>query len=179
MTAERFILGSIESEYERYKALGEGALRQLSDAELSHVPDLESNSIATIIWHIAGNLESRFTEFLTSDGEKPWRNREDEFAPRAATAADVREKWNRGWHVLTAALSELTDAHLTQAVTIRGQKLRVLDALLRSLAHTSYHVGQIVYLAKSMRGAAWTSLSIPKGGSQAIEWRSPTRGGFT
>jgi hypothetical protein len=174
MTVERFIVGSIESEYERYKLLGEGAMRQLSDAELSHVPDAESNSVATIVWHIAGNLESRFTEFLTSDGEKPWRDREGEFAPRAASRADVQETWDRGWHVLLATLAGITDAHLTRPVRIRGQELRVLDALHRSLAHTSYHVGQMVYLAKSMRGAAWTSLSIPKGGSQAYN-ENPTR----
>lgn len=174
MTAERFIIESIEAEYQRYKALGEGAMRQLSDADLSRAPDPESNSIATIVWHIAGNLESRFTEFLTTDGEKPWRNREDEFAPRTPGDADVQEKWNRGWHVLLSTLAELGDAQLTQAVSIRGQKLRVLEALLRSLAHTSYHVGQIVFLAKSIRGAQWTSLSIPKGGSQAYN-QNPSR----
>lgn len=173
MSADRLIVASIEAEYRRYKALGEGAMRQLAAVELTRTPDPESNSIATIVWHIAGNLESRFADFLTSDGEKPWRNRDEEFEPRQAGAAEVEEKWQRGWRILTDALAGLTDAHLTRTVRIRGQELQVVDALHRSLAHTSYHVGQIVYLAKWIRSADWTSLSIPKGQSQAYN-RNPT-----
>ncbi len=174
MPASRTVIASIEAEYRRYKALGEGAMRQLNDAELTRTPETESNSIATIVWHIAGNLESRFTDFLTSDGEKPWRNREDEFAPRETTAGEVTGKWERGWQILFGALETVTDDHLPQQVTIRGQGLTVLEALHRSLAHTSYHVGQIVYAAKWMRSSAWTSLSIPRGGSAAYN-ASPTR----
>src|SRR5690606_27659138 len=113
------------------------------------------------------NLESRFTDFLTSDGEKPWRDRESEFASRSVSLAELREKWNRGWEVLLNELESLTDSDLTGTVTIRGTSLRVDEALLRSLAHTSYHVGQIVHIAKALKGGDWEYLSIPPGGSAA------------
>ena len=115
----------------------------------------------------------RFTDFLTSDGEKPWRHREEEFAARTVTRAGLMEKWRQGWGVLFEALAGLTDDHLQQRVTIRGQSLAVHEALHRSLAHASYHVGQIVYLAKSQRGAEWRSLSIPLWGSTAYN-QNPT-----
>jgi uncharacterized damage-inducible protein DinB len=163
----RDIIDSIRGEYERYKGLGEGALGPLDDAELARTVSGQDNSSATIVWHVAGNLASRFTDFLASDGEKPWRNREEEFARRVVTRPELMEKWNGGWSVLLATLSTLTDADLGATVTIRAQPLTVRGALHRSLAHTSYHVGQIVYLAKSMRGAGWRYLSIPPGQSAA------------
>src|SRR5690606_28598747 len=118
--------------------------------------------------HIAGNLESRFTEFRTTDGEKPWRRRDEEFAARRVTRGELLEKWERGWRVLFAALDELGGADPAETVTIRQQPLRIDQALHRSLAHTAYHVGQIVYLAKAFAGPGWTSLTIPKGGSEAF-----------
>ena len=170
----RDVISSIEGEWRRYKALGEGALRQLRDEELGKSGPGEGNSVATIVWHIAGNLKSRFTDFLGSDGEKPWRNRDSEFqARRNVTRAELMEQWDGGWSTLFAALKSLTDEELSGIVTIRGEKFRVHEALHRLLAHTSYHVGQIVYLAKSFRGSEWKSLSIPHGKSDEYN-RNPT-----
>ena len=167
------MLTSVVAEYRRYKSLGEAAIGQLQDADLTRAGD-ENNSIAVIVWHISGNLRSRFTDFRTTDGEKPWRDRDEEFAERLVPRAELLAKWEAGWDALFGALAELTDADLGQTVTIRGQSLSIADALLRSLAHTSYHVGQIVYLAKSFRGSEWRTLSIPKGGSAAYN-RNPGR----
>ncbi len=163
---DRTLVGLIEAEYRRYKNLGEGALRQLDEKELAAGSSAD-NSVATIVWHVAGNLESRFTDFMNSDGEKPWRNRESEFEKRAPSVGELLEKWERGWEVLFHALSRLGDQDLSRTVTIRGVALRVDEALLRSLAHVSYHVGQVVYVAKSAKGADWEYLSIPPGGTAA------------
>ena len=163
----RQIVGSIEGEYRRYKKLGEAAIEQLTDEQLSLVNAGAGNSIATLVWHISGNLESRFTDFLQSDGEKPWRNRDDEFLRRTIPQAELHEKWEKGWTVLLQSLAHLEDENLHAQVKIRGVPLSVLDALHRSLAHTSYHVGQIVFLAKALRGADWRYLTIPPGGSAA------------
>jgi uncharacterized damage-inducible protein DinB len=161
------IIESIRAEYLRYKALAEAAIGQLSDDDLSAQGPNGGNSIAVISWHISGNLRSRFTDFLTSDGEKPWRNRDEEFEARTVTRARLLTKWNQGWDVLLATLATLTREQLQLTVTIRGQPMLVHEALHRSLAHTSYHVGQIVYVAKSFRGKDWTYLSIPPGMSVA------------
>jgi uncharacterized damage-inducible protein DinB len=123
--------------------------------------------VAAIVWHISGNLRSRFTDFLTTDGEKPWRDRESEFALRAVSADEVRAKWEEGWDVLFRALAALSDDDLSRTVVIRGQDLSVLDALQRSVTHASYHVGQIVFLARSLRGKRWEWLTIPPGQSDA------------
>jgi uncharacterized damage-inducible protein DinB len=167
----RDFIDSVAAEYRRYKALAEAAIHQVADADLARRLSAEDNSIATIVWHIAGNLESRFRDFRTSDGEKPWRNREEEFDPREVTREALLGKWQAGWQVLQEALDGLRDADLGATVTIRQQPLRVHEALHRSLAHTAYHVGQIVYLAKSFRGQAWQSLSIPRGESAAYNRR--------
>lgn len=156
----RPIMASLEGEYRRYKLLAEAAIHQLDDTQLSE-GSAEVNSIATLVWHISGNLASRFTEFLTSDGEKPWRDRESEFLPRRANKQEVLTKWEEGWSVLFGALEELDDNDLTRSVTIRGSALSVPEALHRSLAHVAYHVGQIVFIAKAMRGGEWEYLSIP------------------
>ena len=168
------IVESIRSEFLKYRGLGEGAINQIDDAALLAEGPNGGSSIAVICWHIAGNLQSRFTDFLTSDGEKPWREREEEFRPRIVTRAELLSKWSQGWEVLLAALANLEDEQLQRTVTIRALPLRVDEALHRSLAHLSYHVGQIVYLAKSSRGAAWTSLSIPPGQSETYN-QAPTR----
>jgi hypothetical protein len=158
----RSVVSSIESEYRRYKALGEGSFEQASDEDLSRPGPGGGNSLAVVVWHIAGNLKSRFTEFLTSDGEKPWRNRDSEFLERTVSRRELLEKWEDGWSVLFAALAGLKDDDLPREVAIRGVALTVSQALHRSLAHTAYHVGQIVYLAKGLRGGEWRSLSIPR-----------------
>jgi uncharacterized damage-inducible protein DinB len=169
----REIVSSIEGEWRRYKALGEGAFRQLRDDEFGKPGPGGENSVTIIVWHISGNLKSRFLDFLSSDGEKPWRNRDSEFEPRPdVTRAELLEKWNEGWAVLFAALTPLTDSDLSRTVTIRGESFPVHDALLRLVTHTSYHVGQIVYLAKWFRGNGWDSLSIPLGKSEEFN-RNP------
>ena len=162
------VIESIRGEYARYKRLAESAMAQVDEAQLSAAPSAESNSIAMVCWHISGNLKSRFTDFMTSDGEKPWRNRDEEFDARTVNRAALLAKWEDGWNALFTALDGVSDDVLGKEVTIRGQSASVLEALHRSLAHTAYHVGQIVYLAKESAGARWTSLSIPKGQSAAF-----------
>ncbi len=167
------IIESIRAEYLRYKALAEAAINQLSDDEISAQGLNGGNSIAITCWHISGNLRSRFTEFLTSDGEKPWREREEEFRARTVTRAELLSKWEQGWNMLLGTLATLADEQLQLTVTIRNQPLKVHEALHRSLAHLSYHVGQIVYIAKSVRGKDWTYLSIPPGKSDVYN-QAPT-----
>jgi len=162
----RTLLPLIEAEFLRYKLLGERALRQVRPEELN-VRTEHGNSVAVIVWHVAGNLESKFTDLLTTDGEKPWRDRDSEFEQRDVSPAEVTGKWARGWRVLFGALAELTDDDLDAPITIRGVPFRVDEALLRSLAHLAYHVGQIVLLARSFRGEDWEYLSIPPGESEA------------
>jgi hypothetical protein len=169
----RAVIASIEGEYLRYKKLAEASFQQLSEEQLSQVAGNSDNSAATIAWHIGGNLKSRFTDFLDSDGEKPWRNRETEFLPRQVTHAELLTFWEQGWQTLHAALAPLTDSDLIRTVKIRNQPLSVMEALHRSLAHTSYHVGQIVFVAKMLRGPNWESLSIPPGKSAEYA-RNPT-----
>jgi len=159
---------SIEDEYLRYKKLGESALAQVADADLSKEPPGNGNSLAALVWHIAGNLESRFTDFRTADGEKPTRDRDSEFVPRDVTRAELMDKWQRGWAPLVSEVQKLTDADLAATVVIRTQPLRIDQALERSLAHAAYHVGQVVYLAKLWVGDRWDSLSIPIGQSAAF-----------
>lgn len=168
------IIGSITNEFSRYKALGEGAIAQTADADLARSLGDESNTIAVIVWHISGNLQARFTDFRTSDGEKAWRNRDEEFETRVVARQELLARWEAGWQTLFAELRELEDGDLPSSVTIRGQQFTINDALHRALAHVSYHVGQIVYLAKALKGTGWTSLSIPKGASAAYN-RNPGR----
>jgi uncharacterized damage-inducible protein DinB len=170
-------IDSIRSEYLRYKALAEAAIDQLPEDTLSVEGPDGGNSIAVICWHISGNLRSRFTDFLTSDGEKPWRNRDEEFAARTVSREALLAKWNLGWDALLGALASLSDEQLQQTVTIRSQPLQVQEALHRSLAHLAYHVGQIVYIAKSMRGNDWTYLSIAPGKSNAFNERMKSKRG--
>jgi hypothetical protein len=161
----RVIIASIEGEYRRYKKLAEAAFGQLSEEQLAQASGVSENSVATIAWHIAGNLRSRFTNFLDADGEKPWRVRETEFAPRQVSHAELGAFWEQGWRALSLAFASLTDDDLTRTVKIRNQPLSVIEALHRSIAHSSYHVGQIVFVAKSLRGPEWKYLSIPPGKS--------------
>ncbi|MGH7615830.1 MAG: DUF1572 family protein, partial [Gemmatimonadaceae bacterium] len=154
-------------EYGRYRALGEKAMAQVPDDALNRVMAPDGNSIAVLVRHIAGNLVSRFTNFLSEDGEKPWRNRDAEFEDGTFRRGDIDAVWHAGWATLDAELAKLTDADLGRGVTIRGQELTVHAALCRSLAHVSMHVGQIILLARMLAPGPWQTLSIPRGQSQA------------
>jgi hypothetical protein len=153
-------------EYERYKAIGKKALDQVPDDFLNQVVGDDNNSIAVIVRHISGNLISRFTDFLSSDGEKTWRDRDDEFENRAYSRKEVDDIWNKGWELLNAELAKLDESDLQRQVLIRGQRLTVHAALSRSVAHIAYHVGQIVLLARIARGEEWRWISIPRGKSE-------------
>jgi hypothetical protein len=148
-----------------YKKLGDRALAQAPDAALTVTLDPESNSIATIVKHVSGNLRSRWTNFLTTDGEKPDRHRDTEFETPPATRAEIVALWEAGWKCVFDALAGLTDADLSTEVRIRNEAHSVLQAIGRSLTHTVYHVGQIVYLSKHFAGAGWQTLSVPRGKS--------------
>lgn len=160
------IIEPIKSEYQRYKSLAEAAIAQITDDDLHKVVGEDNNSIATIMNHISGNLKSRFTNFLTEDGEKPWRNRDEEFEEKREDRATLLKKWEESWKILFDEIDALQDSDLGKVVRIRGKELAVADALQRSLAHAAYHVGQIVLLARIHAGTNWKSLSIPRGKSQ-------------
>lgn len=162
------------TEFLRYREIGERALAQASDDLLNRLPGRGGNSIAMLVRHLSGNLKSRFTDFLTSDGEKPWRHREEEFAERSYSREEVERMWKEGWQVLDKTLEHLSEADLARTVRIRGQQLRVDAALARSLAHLSYHVGQIVLLVRADREEEWAWISIPKGESERYN-RDPTK----
>ena len=151
--------------FRSYKTLGERAMAQVSDADLHTLVDPDANSIALVVKHIAGNLRSRFRDFLTSDGEKPDRNRDSEFEMGPAARAEVMRWWESGWTVALESIDALTPDDLEKTIRIRGEAFLVVEALNRSVTHTAYHVGQIVFLAKHFAGAKWTSLTIPKGQS--------------
>jgi len=151
-----------------YKKLAEGAMAQVPDDLLVATLDAEMNSIALVAKHMAGNMRSRWTNFLTSDGEKPDREREHEFVEPPPTRAALMEMWEEGWARLFSALAGVTDQDLGRTVTIRGEAHSVLQAINRQLAHYAYHCGQIVFLAKHFQQARWRSLTIPRGASQAF-----------
>jgi hypothetical protein len=145
-----------------YKKLAERAMDQVADAQLIAVLDGEMNSIAIIVKHMTGNMRSRWTDFLTTDGEKPDRNCDSEFVDPPATRAALMQEWENGWNRVFEALEPLTDADLGRTVTIRGEAHSVLQAINRQVAHYSHHVGQIVLLAKHLSGPRWKSLSVPR-----------------
>jgi uncharacterized damage-inducible protein DinB len=145
-----------------YKKLGERAMAQCSDEALFTILDTESNSIAIIVKHMAGNMRSRWTDFLTTDGEKPDRNRDTEFDEPPRTRTELMELWERGWKLLLSALEPLSDADLTRTITIRTEPHSVTQAINRQIAHYSYHVGQIVFLSRHFAGDKWQTLTIPK-----------------
>jgi hypothetical protein len=156
-----------------YKRLGEGALAQLQDQEFFVALDPEANSVAVIVKHLAGNMRSRFVDFLTSDGEKPDRHRDQEFELGAdTTRADVMRWWEDGWNIVFSALEPLRPEDLEVTVYIRKEPHSVLQAISRQVAHYAYHVGQIVFLAKHFRSAEWKSLSIPRGKSEEFNHMS-------
>lgn len=161
-------LTDIRRTFRNYRTLAERALAQVTDEQLLLALDADDNSLAVIVQHVAGNLRSRFRDFLTADGEKPDRNRDAEFEARAQTRAALMADWNDGWDIVLRELDALTPDDLTRTVTIRSESFGVIEALNRSVTHTAYHVGQIVFLAKHLTGSSWTSLSVPKGQSAAF-----------
>ncbi len=162
------------TEYKRYRQLLEDAVRQVSDEEFFRKIGSTDNSIAILVKHLGGNLTSRFTDFLATDGEKPWRNREGEFDVQGLDREAVMAVWQRGWEILESNAFHLKEEDMKRTVTIRGVKFTVEEALYRSLAHFSYHVGQIVFLAKAFKSNDWQYLTIPPGQSDAYN-QNPTK----
>ena len=158
-------LTSIVKQFEYYKSLGEKTFDQLTDADIHWQYNSESNSIAIVTKHIVGNMLSRWTNFLTEDGEKIWRERDQEFEDTYSNKEEMLDAWNTGWNCLFNAIKPLSDDQLEQIVYIRNQGHTVTEAINRQLAHYAYHVGQIVFLGKMIQGDNWKSLSIPKGKS--------------
>jgi hypothetical protein len=154
-----------------YKGLAERAMAQLTDEQLLLTPDAESNSVGIIVKHMAGNMQSRWSDFLTTDGEKPGRDRDAEFENPAATREALLAAWEAGWQCLFTALEPLTDADLGRPVTIRGEAHSVMQCINRQVAHYAYHCGQIVFLAKHLRSADWQCLSVPRGRSREFNRR--------
>ena len=158
-------LTSAIKQFRYYESLGNKTILQLSEEELQHEPSPGINSIAVMVKHLHGNMLSRWTDFLNSDGEKTWRKRDEEFQQAAANKADLLQQWNEGWSCLFSAIEALTESDLERIIYIRNEGHTVTDAINRQLCHYAYHVGQIVYLGKIIRGEEWQSLSIPKGQS--------------
>jgi hypothetical protein len=163
---EQEYLTSVIRLFNYYKKLGEDTFAQLSDEQLFASPAKESNSIAVIVQHLHGNMLSRWTDFLSSDGEKEWRKRDEEFEAHLSNRSDLMNNWEEGWQCLFKALEGLSPADLAQTVYIRNQGQLAIDAINRQVAHYSYHVGQIVYAGKLQVGDKWHSLSIPKNASR-------------
>jgi uncharacterized protein DUF1572 len=160
-------LDEARRQFRGHKRLAEGAMSQLADAELFAVLDPESNSVAVMVKHLSGNMRSRFTDFLTTDGEKPTRNRDQEFEMNSSTSrADIMRWWEEGWTTVLAALEALKPEDLLRVVSIRNEPHTVLQAINRQLAHYAYHVGQIVFLAKHLRSSEWKTLSVARGKSE-------------
>ena len=160
-------LKEVRRQLRGHKRLGEGAIAQLQDAERFVAPDPKSNSVAILVNHLAGNMRSRFTDFLTTDGEKPDRHRDQEFELAANTSRDdIMRGWEQGWACVFVALDSLNPEDLTRTVYIRQEPHTVLQALNRALAHYAFHVGQIVFLAKHLRSQEWKTLSLPRGKSE-------------
>jgi len=164
---EENYLESVKKQFRYYQKLGEQAMAQLMPEQLFTTFNPDSNAIAVIVKHLHGNMLSRWTDFLTSDGEKPWRNRDQEFEVTATSKEEVLQQWQTGWECLLNALENLNPADLMRIIYIRNEGHTVMEAINRQLAHYSYHVGQIVYAAKLLKQTEWTSLSIPRNKSAA------------
>lgn len=172
------VLDSIRATFRGQKAFAERAIVQLDDEQLRTSLDENTNSVAVIMKHMAGNMLSRWTDFLTSDGEKPWRDRDREFEDDFPSRQAVLDYWERGWACLLATVDRLTADDLARSVAIRGEPLRVITALDRQVSHYGYHVGQIVLIARVLCRDQWTVLTVARGESQAYNrrvWRSPSQ----
>ncbi len=166
MKTNESYLDSVKKQFLYYKMLGEKAMDQLEPNQLFFAVNEDTNSIATIVKHISGNMLSRWTDFLTSDGEKEWRNRDAEFENDLQSKEEVLELWNKGWNCLENALETLKPEQLSDIIYIRNEGHTVIEAINRQLAHYPYHIGQIVFYAKQLKNSAWNSLSIPKNKSE-------------
>ncbi|WP_101843540.1 DUF1572 family protein [Halobacillus sp. Marseille-P3879] len=166
MGVELVYLTIIEKRFKSVKEQGEKAIKQLSEEEIHWYPNKECNSASVIVKHLNRNMKSRWIDFLTSDGEKENRNRDQEFINTISSKDELMKLWEEGWGVLFNALGELTSEDLNKEVTIRGESLSVIDAIERQLVHYASHIGQIVYLSKQLKAEKWTTLSIPKGKSE-------------
>jgi len=155
-------LSSVVKQFKYYKMLGEKAMEQLQEEQLFWQYNEESNSIAVLVNHITGNMLSRFTDFLTTDGEKPWRNRDAEFSNPFNRKEELINKWNKGWDCLLRTLEDLTEADLEGVVYIRNDGHTVIEAINRQLAHYPYHIGQMVFIAKMLKNESWQTLSIAR-----------------
>jgi hypothetical protein len=164
--SDSFLTSAIK-QFEYYKLLGEKTFEQLADDQLFFQHNAESNSIANIVSHLHGNMLSRWTDFLTTDGEKEWRNREVEFSNTMNERRAMMAKWNEGWQCLFNALNSLNQSQLADIIYIRNQGHTIMEAINRQLAHYPYHVGQIVYIGKMLKDQKWKSLSIPRGESSS------------
>jgi hypothetical protein len=162
MKTDESYLESVKKQFLYYKMLGEKAMNQLEPEQLFTAINEDTNSIAAIVKHISGNMLSRWTDFLTSDGEKEWRNRDAEFENDLQSKEEVLEIWNKGWNCLENALESLKPEQLSDIIYIRNEGHTVIEAINRQLAHYPYHVGQIVFYAKQLKKSSWESLSIPK-----------------
>jgi hypothetical protein len=168
------VIESAVTAFQSNKGWADKAIAQLTDDELHIALDPHTNCIAVIMKHVAGNLLSRWTDFLTTDGEKPWRNRDDEFVDSLQSRQDLLDYWNQGWQRLFDTLASLAPSDLAKSVMIRGEPHTVPLAIHRSLAHCGYHVGQIIMIARILAGDKWETITIPRGGSAAFNksvWR--------
>jgi hypothetical protein len=163
--SDRQIIKACEAEFRKAKAMADRSIAQVSDADLHARINPQQNGIAAIVQHLAGNMQSRWTDFLTSDGEKPGRDRESEFADRNLSRAELLDRWERGWACAFDAMAGLTDANLTRTITIRNEPHTVHQAILRQMTHATWHVSQIALIAKHFVGEQWQYLTIPPGGS--------------
>lgn len=169
-TVEAHWVADATVQFRKYRKLGEGALAQVGDEDFFRAIDTESNSIALVVKHLAGNLRSRWTDFLTADGEKPGRDRDEEFEARSTDSRErLMASWEEGWAILFDALASLRGDDLLREVRIRREPHTVVQAVHRQMTHYAYHVGQIVFLARQFAGPRWKSLSIPKGKSREFE----------
>lgn len=159
---------NIRSLFRYYKSLGDGAIRQLNNDEVNWKPEPASNSVAMVVKHMSGNMLSRWSNFLEEDGEKTWRNRDQEFEETIHTKADLLATWEKGWDCLFQAIDPLSAKDMDRIAYIRNEGHSILEAINRQLGHYAYHTGQIVFLVKCLRSDSWKSLSIPKGESESF-----------
>ena len=175
MSLAKTFLETAISRLKYYKELGDKSFEQLNEWDFHYQPNDESNSIAVIIQHMAGNMLSRWTNFLTEDGEKEWRQRDAEFENGKQNKEELISLWEKGWECFLGTLQSLKKKDLKKTVTIRQEPLSVVDAINRQMAHYPYHIGQIIYIAKIIKSKSWKNLSIPRGGSEAYNSGAGTK----
>lgn len=162
MSTSKQYLDSIKKQFEYYKSVAERAMEQLEPQQLFYTVNDDSNSIAVIVKHLHGNMMSRWTDFLTTDGEKDWRNRDDEFEQPITNKESLMQLWEEGWSCFFNTINSLTPENLTDIIYIRNEGHTVMEAINRQLSHYPYHIGQIVFFAKQIKNTPWDSLTIPK-----------------